>query len=1144
MEIPESRSDTDRRAAPPLVGRERELGDLETALAEACTGRGRPFLLAGEPGIGKTRLAEAMAESAQTKGMLPLWGRCWETSGAPVFWPWVQILRALIDVRGWTGLQTKAGGATQWLAQILPELREVLSDSVSPQAAESEKARFALFDAISTFLRNAASEGPIVIVVEDLHASDKASLLLFEFVAEVIADAQILLLGTYQEVAAHQRPEVEKLVGTLSRKRPSLTLRGLDTEHLALLVEHYVGDQWPDEMVRALHSTTDGNPFFGSEVMRMLDAEGRLRTPNGGRGNGGRGQTQFPLPDTVRETVQRRFAPLGPRALDALRTAAVIGREFRLATLERAVAQEGLIEPLSEAVEAGLLMEVEGSIGQFRFTHNLIRDTLYLDLSTSERVRLHRVVGEALEQRYGGATEHLAELAYHFAEAAPGGDSARAFDFAVKAAREAKRLFAYEQAADLFQLAIDLSELLEPNPRRTAELLLDRGLAVARYDDLAALDALLTAAEAARAIGDAKLHAHAALAIRAFPRGIGVVDEQPSSVLAESLELLPETEEALRAQVQARLAASLYYWPSAEERRKKLVEQAIETARRVDDPATLASVLYNGQLVTWGPDTTERDLAWMDEVLRLNELLNDPHLDLVARNRRIDLLVELGDLVEADRTLRSLELTSTRGGADPRTDTYVCLQRARRAIIAGSYAEAERLNDQATASAKRLRDRTLVSLARIQMLALRWQEERIGEIEKEVRQGASGNAAFAWPAFLVMICCRLGYDDEARTELELLGRNGFEDLPRYDGWIIAMAVLSEACAHLGDVARATKIYELLLPFADRNVTISQTVFAGPVARFLGILAGVRQDWDAAEKHFRRTREAAERMNAPGVLLQSALAEAQTLAKRGSAVDRNAALRLLDESHDLATKLDLENICEMIESRRDGLAERTAEPQVAPPVTPEESARAPLHAAPAVASLRREGDVWAFDLDQQSVRVRDSKGVRCLAELLANPGVEIHSLELSQAGATHDGEDEARAGIAQSELRGATDDAGPLLDANAKRAYRHRLDDLREEVEQAETFNDPERAAQAREEMDFLVRELAGSVGLGGRDRKAASNAERARVSVTKAIRATVRRIGEHDPNLGRELEATVRTGTFCVYEPDPRHPLEWQVDRG
>jgi hypothetical protein len=420
---------------------------------------------------------------------------------------------------------------------------------------------------------------------------------------------------------------------------------------------------------------------------------------------------------------------------------------------------------------------------------------------------------------------------------------------------------------------------------------------------------------------------------------------------------------------------------------------------------------------------------------------------------------------------------------------------------------------------------------------MRWEQERLAEVEQEVRQAASGNAAFAWSAFLAFACCRFGYDDEARRELEWLDSDGFDHLPRYDGWMIGMTFLAETCVHLGEHERGARVYELLLPFADRNVTVSQTVFAGPAARFLGLLAGARGEWDVAAGHFQSAREAAQRMQAPVPLLKADIEEARMLARRDGAGDRDRALELLGSSRQAAESLDLGGIVRAI----DELRERIAQVEK-PPAPPFEVPRA----SPAIASLRREGDVWAFELGSQSVRLRDSKGMRCLAVLLANPGVEIHAVELSRETTDPEGrESGARAAAARAELGGAgSDDAGPLLDAEAKAAYRRRLDELREEVEEAESFNDPERAARAREEMDFLVRELAGAVGLRGRDRKAASSAERARVSVTKAIRSTLRRVREHDANLGRELEATVKTGTFCVYEPDPRHPLDWRVDAG
>jgi hypothetical protein len=276
------------------------------------------------------------------------------------------------------------------------------------------------------------------------------------------------------------------------------------------------------------------------------------------------------------------------------------------------------------------------------------------------------------------------------------------------------------------------------------------------------------------------------------------------------------------------------------------------------------------------------------------------------------------------------------------------------------------------------------------------------------------------------------------------------------------------------------------------------------------------------------------MNARPVRLRVALDEAQMLARRDEGGDRERALELLGEAEPIAAELRVEKIAEEIETLRSELGGR------------ERRDGAPAAAADAdsdFASLRREGEVWTFDFGPRSVRMRDSKGVRYLAVLLANPGVEIHAVELAGADSEYEGTDARRRPSSAAELGGpGADDAGPVLDAEAKAAYRRRLEELREEAEEADSFNDPERAARAREEIDFLQRELAAAVGLGGRDRKAASSTERARVSVTKAIRATIKRVAEHDPMLARELEATVRTGSFCVHEPDPRHPLSWRIE--
>jgi hypothetical protein len=194
-------------------------------------------------------------------------------------------------------------------------------------------------------------------------------------------------------------------------------------------------------------------------------------------------------------------------------------------------------------------------------------------------------------------------------------------------------------------------------------------------------------------------------------------------------------------------------------------------------------------------------------------------------------------------------------------------------------------------------------------------------------------------------------------------------------------------------------------------------------------------------------------------------------------------------------------------------------------------------------FRREGEYWTVSYDGSVVRLRDSKGLRYLAELLAHPGQEFHAIDLEAADRRPDeaGSRGSARGGRERELAVRPDlgDAGVLLDATAKAAYRTRVRELRAEVEEAEAFHDPDRAANARAELDFLVSELARAVGLGGRDRRAASHAERARLNVTRSIRAAMANLARDNPSLGRHLAATIRTGRYCSYNPDPHAPISW-----
>ena len=196
-------------------------------------------------------------------------------------------------------------------------------------------------------------------------------------------------------------------------------------------------------------------------------------------------------------------------------------------------------------------------------------------------------------------------------------------------------------------------------------------------------------------------------------------------------------------------------------------------------------------------------------------------------------------------------------------------------------------------------------------------------------------------------------------------------------------------------------------------------------------------------------------------------------------------------------------------------------------------------------LRREGEYWTVCYNGSVAHLKDAKGLRYLARLLGHPGREFHVIDLETAISQPDRSASraacGRAGAGEPRVRPDLGDAGELLDARAKAAYKARLADLAAELEDAERCHDAGRAARVAAERDFLVAELARAVGLGGRDRRAASHAERARLNVTRAIRAAMANLARANPPLGRHLAATIRTGRYCSYTPDPRVPISWEL---
>ena len=772
-----------------------------------------------------------------------------------------------------------------------------------------------------------------------------------------------------------------------------------------------------------------------------------------------------------------------------------------------------------------------------------MRETLLAALPPGERSALHADVARALRERYGeSADEHLPELAFHVLEAVPHIPAQEALRYALDAGHHAVARFDHAEGARLFDRAADLRDVLGPDDARDADVFQALGEARMRAGDIPrGREALARAAAAARRLGDPMRVAQAALAYAPWGLSPGVVEDDVVALLGEAVDVLDDAGgnvrvDALRARLRARLASALYWSPETD-RRNRLVADATEIVRDLrarvgpeDERAadeTLAFVLGQRFLATWGPDTTEAGVELAEELLEICARTGDQERELNTRSWLVSLLCELDDLPGARRHSDAYAELAERL-RQPRMQMYVPLHEGMTAILEGRWEDAERSAMRAGELGGRTSNAMAPLLTTAQLGVARVEQDRGAEIEEAVRAFATRHAAMpAWRAALVLVLAQAGREAEASDELERLAARDFTDLPRDSLWLPAMWLLARATSELADAPRARRLYELLEPYADRNAVSPEAAVFGPMSLALGTLAATAGERETALAHLGTARRTALRIGARPTLARAALLEAELRAEDEPGRARPLAAEALARGEELG----LEALTERAEAVLDGFDT----PVVAAPRFARQGREA---------ILRREGDVWAMGTDGELFRLRDAKGLVHLAQLLSRPGEELHALDLV-AHAEGGMDPRAIAGSVAGELSiraGGQADVGPTLDAEAKRSYRDRAVELRDELEEAESFNDPERAARAREELAWIAEQLTGAVGLGGRDRRTGSDAERARVNVTRAIRAALRRVGERDEELGRHLQGTVRTGTFCSYEPDPSEPLAWTVD--
>jgi tetratricopeptide (TPR) repeat protein len=606
--------------------------------------------------------------------------------------------------------------------------------------------------------------------------------------------------------------------------------------------------------------------------------------------------------------ISRRLRRLGEDASAALQVAAVIGREFDFDLLEAVAPVEGdaLVAALDAAVEARVLRE-SGRVGQYAFGHALLQATLYDGLSALRRARLHGRVGEAVVSlRAMDLDPHLPALAHHFAQAAPAGKHERAIDFALAAARRADRMLAWEEAAEHYRAALRTrQEAGAPIDHVRAELLLALGESEDRAGaETAARATFRAAADIARALGDAGLLGRAALGYAGRWSVLGRVDEQRRELLEEALVELGEQDTPLRARLLARLALELYYGGDPT-RRLELSGQALTLARLTGDPHTLAVCLDARHYALWRPENVEERLQVAAELRRVAEATGDAELELEGAGWTVVDLLELGDVQGADIQIAAAGKLAE-AMQRPLWLWWTALFRCARAQLDGRFDEAERLAGEALAIGQRGQGENATNAFAQAMYNIRREQGRLAEIEGAVGHFVELYPALpAWRVARAMLHLELGRGAEAREGFELIAEPGFDALPRDANWLIAVTLLSEICAALGDASRAEQLYELLRPYANRNVVVGRAATCnGSASRLLGMLAATMGVHETAEGHFIEALAMHERMGTRPWTVRTQVAYAELLLSRRRRGDHGRASELLQAAGMTAGELGM------------------------------------------------------------------------------------------------------------------------------------------------------------------------------------------------------------------------------------------------
>ncbi len=906
---------TTRRLRPrsPFVGRKGELEAL-TAVVERAIRDQKPQMVVviGEPGIGKTRLVDEFA--ARTTGRAAVYrGTCPPYGESSPWMPMIEIVRAEAQISDLDPpdaaarklrkrlesrhLEAEVPVIEAQLAPLLGALRRT-----APSGPE-------LVWALRRYMEGLSQEGPAVLVLDNLQWGTQTLMETVLELADTIDRVPLVIVCTGR---SELRDRVADLLG--QEHAALVALEALSAEQSRALIANLreqAGATWAEHIERSIAARGQGNPLFLEEIAAMAAEEGAA---------GG-------IPHSLQALISARLDLLASEAKRVAQCSAAIGDVFWDAAVW-AVSGSGEAAAIATALRVLRtrgFVEEEGSSSflgtrQFRFHHALIREVAYSSVSKADRYRMHRAAAEWLDDRAGDRPEFFSQIALHFERALELSDVVRPLQGAdetlieaalaafVRAGHQASAVVAHEEAARWYQAALRTLDASENDPVLRCNLMLSLGdVRVRAGESVLARAAFVDAASIAREQRMGEQMGHAAVGFgggQTFDIPPFTVDVELVALLEEALEILGDADSGMRARVLGRLAVALYF-SEEEERRIDLGRQAVEMARRVNDTGALAYALSARRFALWGPETLDERLEVATEILELAQSVGDRDLTLLGHRWRIVSLVELGDLAAVAKQIDEYSALAEEL-KQPYQLWFAEVFGAMRASLEGRLEEAETLMQRALEIGSRTQGENAVQFFATQLMTLREHQGRLLEMEPAIRAYAEQFPdTLAIRAALAYIYAINERYDDARAAFEQAAANDFADIPRDTTWLLTLTMLTQACARLGDVARAKVLYDLFVPYASRTIVAGPAIVCfGSAARYLGILAGTIGRRADAARHFADAVEMNERMHARPYLAHSLREYGELLMSSDDPTDRAKAAELLDRAADLYEELGM------------------------------------------------------------------------------------------------------------------------------------------------------------------------------------------------------------------------------------------------